>query len=329
MQEEPKLALVPVEPVPRKKKGRAKAEFIYHSDFDKPDMEDVIMSQVPGDDAPVERGKAPKGTAVELRHLWDEPLLTREQEQHLFRQYNFLRYKIARFPSFDKNAVAPTDPNAPVSAELQEDLRLKAEYEWLLARSDAVRNRLIQANLRLVIGPARAQLAWYVGQGVISSDDTSAIWDLISDGNQHLMRAVDGFNFARGNKFSTYAIWALNKNFQRLDRKKRIRGTVDSDRVAETVPDSRDDGRADRQADRAKILVEKLLDKLGDPRDRKILRSRFLEGKTLKEVGELCGGITRERVRQLEARALGELQEICEQGGVGVFSSDELFLSLS
>ena len=60
-----------------------------------------------------------------------------------------------------------------------------------------VKNQIIQSNLRLVVSIAK--------QYVNSQNE---LFDLISDGNVSLMRAVEKFDFSFGYKFSTYATWA-------------------------------------------------------------------------------------------------------------------------
>ena len=61
----------------------------------------------------------------------------------------------------------------------------------------------MRANLRLVVSIAKR----YV-------NGPDRLFELISDGNMSLMRAVEKFDFARGSKFSTYASWAIMKNFR-------------------------------------------------------------------------------------------------------------------
>ena len=62
----------------------------------------------------------------------------------------------------------------------------------------------MRANLRLVVSIAKR----HVGPA-------DNFFELVSDGNMSLIRAVEKFDFARGNKFSTYASWAIMKNFAR------------------------------------------------------------------------------------------------------------------
>ncbi|MCA9065538.1 MAG: sigma-70 family RNA polymerase sigma factor, partial [Planctomycetaceae bacterium] len=78
------------------------------------------------------------------------------------------------------------------------------KLEALLVRIGEVKNLLIRSNLRLVVSIARRHLRPGVN-----------FFDLVSDGNMSLMRAVEKFDYSRGNKFSTYATWAIMKNFAR------------------------------------------------------------------------------------------------------------------
>ena len=78
------------------------------------------------------------------------------------------------------------------------------QIEKLYDESVAVKNQIIRSNLRLVVSIAKRR----VGSG-------ENFFELVSDGNMSLIRAVERFDFARGNKFSTYASWAIMKNFAR------------------------------------------------------------------------------------------------------------------
>ena len=78
--------------------------------------------------------------------------------------------------------------------------RIKHLYEEAVS----TKNQIIRANLRLVVSIAKR----YVGP----AED---FFELVSDGNMSLMRAVEKFDVGRGYKFSTYASWAIMKNFAR------------------------------------------------------------------------------------------------------------------
>src|SRR5262249_14679004 len=137
------------------------------------------------------RVKPPAGLPPYLASLYgDAPLLSREQEAHLFRKMNYLKYRAAKL----REAL---DPARARTADLD-------EYERLQGEALAVKNQIIRANLRLVVSIAKKRVG-----------TTNNFFELVSDGNMSLIRAVEKFDFARGFKFSTYASWAIMKNFAR------------------------------------------------------------------------------------------------------------------
>jgi RNA polymerase sigma factor (sigma-70 family) len=151
------------------------------------------------------------------------------------------------------------------------------------------------------------------------SGQTDNFFELLSDGNMSLIRAVEKFDYSRGNKFSTYASWAIMKNFARsipeekVRRERYVTGTED-------FFDAAQDNRTDEHeivatAEQASNKVNRLLEYL-DPRERAIIRMRAgldqgTEGMTLEKIGEKLG-ITKERVRQLNVRAMKKLRSLVE-----------------
>jgi RNA polymerase primary sigma factor len=93
--------------------------------------------------------------------------------------------------------------------EINEVALLTADEEKQLARQiaegdDKARDRMVRANLRLVVNIARG----YVGKGL-------ALQDLIEEGNLGLLRAVEGFDPAVGTRFSTYASYWIKQSIKR------------------------------------------------------------------------------------------------------------------
>ncbi len=277
-------------------------DYIPSPEFEDPKLEAAILAPMPGaQEYEAARAKmqrnVPRDLPPELASLYQVPLLKPEQERHLFRQMNYLKFKAARLAE-------RIDPSKAKTAELD-------ELEYLLKRAQAVRELLITANMRLVASIAKryAERLGYPG----------AFFELFSDGNVSLIRAVEKFDYMRGNKFSTYATWAIRKNFTRSIPAEQLhhdRFITGHEEMFETAEDTRSDefGQLNR-ANRARENVMKLLDRL-DERERRIIQLRIglgeTRGMTLEEVGRELG-ITKERVRQLEARGMSKLRAMLQQ----------------
>jgi RNA polymerase sigma factor (sigma-70 family) len=280
-------------------------DYIYNPAFDDAAMTDVILAQMPELEAYETNRRSmrvPKDAPVELASLYEVPLLTKEQEQHLFRKMNFLKHKASQLR---KRLVLPSGRVNSTRVRTH-DLE---QIEELLDEAQTVKEQLINCNMRLVVSIAKRHAA--------QSDN---FFELLSDGNVSLIRAVEKFDYARGNKFSTYASWAIMKNFARSipDEKHRRERFVTGN---EEVFDAAEDKRTDEQeclaaAEQATVKVNRLLESL-EPREREIIRMRAgldqgADGMTLEKIGEKLG-ITKERVRQLNVRAMKKLRSLVEQ----------------
>ena len=259
--------------------------------FDRRSAEEVVNQPYPGTDDAAKRVRRPSGLPAYLASLYEVPLLTREQEVWLFRKFNYLKHKASKLR-------AQLDPEKP-STRLMD--QIDAIYEEIVA----LKNRLVRANLRLVVSIAKRR----VGPG-------DGFFDLVSDGNMSLIRAVEKFDYARGNKFSTYASWAIMKNFARTipdEHKHRERFRAVDVEMLQTAADRRSDENQQRLAESDRLhQVGRFLDRL-DSREQTIIIRRYgldrgSEPQTLKEVGSALG-VTKERVRQIEAKALEKLRE--------------------
>jgi RNA polymerase sigma factor (sigma-70 family) len=272
-------------------------EYIYHPSFDNASLENEILASMQAweqYEAQKREMRAPKDAPPELASLYEVPLLSKEQEQHLFRKMNFLKHKANKM----------RERLDPARARIQ---TLK-QIEELQDRALAIKDQLINCNMRLVVSIAKR----HSGQG-------ENFFELLSDGNMSLIRAVEKFDFGRGNKFSTYATWAIMKNFARSipeEKRRRERYVTGQEELFEVAPDNRSDEQeclasAEQNVHRVNRLLEHL-----DARERQIIRMRAgldnSEGMTLEEIGQQLG-ITKERVRQLNVRIMNKLRTIARE----------------
>ncbi len=145
----------------------------------------------------------------------------------------------------DFSAPAGTSIDDPVQSYLKEIGKVPpltaGEEEKLTARiasgDEEAKNRMTEANLRLVVGIAKQ----YVNQGVLFQD-------LIQEGTLGLMKAVDQFDAQRGFRFSTYAAWWIQQAITRT-----IEEQAETVRISDHVADT-----ANKQAEVSRQLTREL-----------------------------------------------------------------------
>jgi len=259
--------------------------------FSRKSAEKVVNQPFPGAGEGVKRVRRPTGLPANLASVNEVPLLTREQELWRLEKINYLKSKAEKL----RTQLDPEHPSA----------RLMDQIEKLYEEIVALKNRIVRANLRLVVSIAKRRVS--PGDG---------FFDLVSDGNMSLIRAVEKFDYARGNKFSTYASWAIMKNYARTipdEHRHRDRFRAADMEMLQTTTDRRTDEYQQKLAESDRLQqVGKFLNRL-DKREQTIIIRRYgldhvHEPQTLKEVGSALG-VTKERVRQIEAKALEKLRE--------------------
>jgi RNA polymerase primary sigma factor len=230
-----------------------------------------------------------------LARLCEADLLSAEAEAELFRRMNYLKYRANML----RSQLNPAQPK----------LKTLRDAERFLAEALAVRDRIIRANVRLVISIVKK-----------FARPQHPFDEMLSDGLTSLMHAVDKFDYNRGFRFSTYAYLAITRHAChtiRAGQKERFRFVPLSEETLHNTSDKRD-GRwiSEQKWNRLRSQTETLLEKL-DRRERFILRSRFALGahrqvRTFQCLADRLG-LSKERVRQLERRAIRKLRYLAAE----------------
>ena len=237
----------------------------------------------------IDRADPPKRNVVRL--------LSREEEAILFRQYNYARMKWSNL----QDCISKT--NSPQDADLDELVRW---YDISIDRRD----HIVECNLALVL--AMAKRSWATGEYA----------DLVAEGNVALLRSVDRFNCELGFKFSTYACRALTTAFNRfgkrqLKHKDNVPFEFNPDREPVHVTDNEETYVSPEHVHAIREAVRSDNAQLTEV-EKDVLRFRFglFAGQnppklTLEKSGKLLG-ISKERVRQVQLRALRKIREVLE-----------------
>jgi RNA polymerase primary sigma factor len=274
---------------------RTEIGYLYHRSFDWAHGEKMILRPPVVNPAVPHTRRAPRGADFYFARLYEVPLLTPEEETYLFRKMNYLKFRADRLRQ-------KLNPHKATASRVD-------MIERLLAEAQTVRNQIIEANLRLVFSLAKR----YAGVGSAAFDE------FIGEGHVTLMRAVEKFDFARGARFSTYAAWAVINACNALVKRQKQPNRRGFCRFFEGDEDYVADHRAtadeERGIQKLRHTVDQLL--LGlSPRERTIIEARFGfnsgRSPSLKEIGQGLG-ISKERVRQLQQRALDKLRALAER----------------
>ena len=313
------------------------------------EMEEIAEEEIVDPNSLIDTFGTDDPVRMYLKEIGKVNLLTSEEEVEL-----------AQAMTAGATAQEQLDELTESGEEIPQELR--AELEKTIKKGEKARQRLAEANLRLVVSIAKR----YVGRGM-------QFLDLIQEGNLGLIKAVEKFDYVKGFKFSTYATWWIRQAITRAiaDQARTIRipvhmvetinkvirvsrqllqelghdpspkeiaaemnmpvdkvreilkiaqepvsletpiGEEEDSHLGDFIPD--EDASEPAEAASFTLLKEQLVEVLSTltPREEKVLKLRFgIEDgrtRTLEEVGKEFN-VTRERIRQIEAKALRKLR---------------------
>ncbi len=235
---------------------------------------------------------------LENQKLATPQLMSAAEERLMFLRFNNAKKKLQQL---DKKV-----KQQGLTAELADQV-----IEWH-RRFEHFREYLVRTNLALVLAMAKR---------VRLGDVDFA--EVVSEGNMALLRAVDKFNIDRGFKFSTYACRAILKAFSRTAMKHNRHRTkfpveFEPDLEKSDWADKRRDQVEEDCIDELKAIVDRNLADLSTVEET-VIRRRFNwdqvddSSLTLEDVGKIIG-VTKERVRQIQNKALGKIRAVMEDG---------------
>lgn len=270
-------------------------KFYFDDSFEKNGFASQILAEVPLCYEKVDHGDL----------LQCSPLLDKKQEFHLFRKFNYLRYRLVKLTNgIEKSDQTPSPkPCRGQNLKLLRESGLK-RLENLIVQIQETRNIILKANTRLVVRQAERY-----SQSEVDYEE------MISNGYCHVITAINNFDFRRGFKFSTYCVNVLKTNLWR-DRSIgfKVRAPLEFSESIGAVPSRFESDYSEANYAYNKEMVEivfrHIRNTMSKPEEKvEILRGYFgINGDSmiLRELGDKVG-VTKERVRQIKKQVLMEL----------------------
>ena len=239
--------------------------------FDDPTKEILILAPLPDLTSYIEKKAELIKQAAQVIAVWRqcyaEPLLSSEQEYHLFRQFAYYKHRAAKFLSSDVE-----------------------KCEQMLDAADVIKQQLAACNLRLLVKLAKRR------REASENKQVHDLSELVSDGFLGLLRAVEMFDYRTRFRFSTYCVPAVLRRINKALRKKNrdaARAANGMDEILMEIP-----GKVEDQIEVASERLEWALGRL-TPKEKQVVVDYYTSDESLglQEIGESLK-ISKERVRQ-------------------------------
>lgn len=281
-----------------------KYDFIDHELLHKRNAEKLIFDDAPEIGTPDTSWYHPvmdNLSEIKIQKSEGQVILTGAEEAVIFTQFNYCRFVVSNL----RTELLAAKRFSSVKAAKMLKWHRKAEF---------YRDKISNINLALVLAMAKRTR--------MSEVDFA---DLVSEGNMALLRAVDKFDVSRGFKFSTYACRAILKAFSRTGVKlskyrQLFPAEFDPKLERSDFMDRKRVGHKDDCVDEIRTIMRSNRAELTDI-EQEVIEHRFGLGKartvedtkplTLEQVGKIIG-VTKERVRQIQNKALVKIKESLE-----------------
>ena len=291
-------------PVPRALRARVEPlleenyAFMDSEVFKQKDVETVLFSENPEPALPMTSWYQPTRDDPENALAGTPQLMSAKEERIMFFRYNYTKLRMEKLQRKIKR-------DGLTKATAVEFLDWHRRYEHY-------REYLARTNLALVLAMAKRTRLGDVDFA-----------EVVSEGNMALLRAVDKFSADRGFKFSTYACRAIIKAFSRTAMKSSRHKShfpveFEPEMEKSNWSDERRDVVKEDCIDELKAIVDRNLADLSSI-EQTVIKRRFnwKESQesplTLEEVGKIIG-VTKERVRQIQNKALAKIKVVMEEG---------------
>jgi len=222
-------------------------------------------------------------------------LLTKEQEQVIFNQFNYARYRVTQLKKIVENG-----PKKKFIMEMLSWDKKARERKALI----------VELNLRLVVNIAKKHKMYHLDPD-----------EMYSDAHMGLLAAVNGYDATMGYRFSTYAYWSIVRNLGKMNKERSRREEIVVSQIARGDYDNEDSGENELLIDESrtrpeiafidklKVILEK--NKAGlSSQELEVLKIRYLgEGKrpSMASTGEKVG-LHSHQVAKVEQSALGKMR---------------------